>query len=702
MPWPAPDEYSEAVQNPATSLCDPDLIRGYPACNALGLPIVSTGAFASVYRFRTDKHDYAVRCFLRDLKDRQERYLRISEFIHNDSLPSTVDFQFIERGILVNGVWYPILKMEWVEGVLLNQYVEQYVSDRDKIAALAESFRQMVLSLRKEGVAHGDLQHGNILICGDEFRLVDYDGMFVPSLEGGHSNELGHPNYQHPKRCREHFGADLDNFASWIIYITLRCICEDPTLWKTLKGGDERLLFSRLDYLNPSKSIAIAHLLTHKNANLRSSGEMILELLDTPFDQIPALDEALAGRCKPVFSRLLKRFGLRAKATLQILIGPRTRPSGSQNGESEGNAPAWFQSPDWHTTQQAKATQFAAAVKWYENWADAGNSSSTGPADASQGTPGRPLPPLSATATGIVRHNPAATNQQAALNPPIPGSASLPANATGGLNSQAAGYAQSSSQGTPQSVPGQAQALPSPSLWAKLSLIERQRCAASFSTLGMLHLLKTHMSPFCDSLNHSDFETVTSIAAYKCFQGEADAHISCIVLCELIVDMKQRDFALLPAIQSSLELSFVHSSSLWKQSPVVPEWISRSYFRALDALVRHRSMIADADLYSYLRTWTQLPATSALAVEKHLLELFHHQHLSGEYRQEILKTIMLLIELHFDLRVNSASINRLTALVRDDLTRLTSDNRQSLHVKLIAQEALARLPLFEGEQTSII
>jgi len=49
---------------------------------------------------------------------------------------------------------------------------------------LAERFRTMVSRLKEAGIAHGDLQHGNILVIDDDYKLVDYDGIYVPSLNG--------------------------------------------------------------------------------------------------------------------------------------------------------------------------------------------------------------------------------------------------------------------------------------------------------------------------------------------------------------------------------------------------------------------------------------------------------------------------------------------------------------------------------------
>src|SRR5436305_8445438 len=116
------------------------------------------------------------------------------------------------------------------------------------MAYLAIRFAELVGELRAAGIAHGDLQHGNILVApGGDLRLTDYDGMYVPALSGLESNELGHRNYQHPGRRRSEFGPHLDDFSSWVIYASLTALSIDPVLWGRLDGGDECLLIRSRD-----------------------------------------------------------------------------------------------------------------------------------------------------------------------------------------------------------------------------------------------------------------------------------------------------------------------------------------------------------------------------------------------------------------------------------------------------------------------
>jgi hypothetical protein len=148
----------------------------------------------------------------------------------------------------------------------------------------------MMTSIRKNGIAHGDLQHGNILVTEEGIRLVDYDGMFVPGMEGMISNEIGHRNYQHPKRDPTHFGPWLDNFSAWVIYISLRVLATDPQLWQVGAAGDEAILFRQDDFNNPDNSPLIAALAAHPDPWVkRATDAVVLTLKATP-DQVPYLD----------------------------------------------------------------------------------------------------------------------------------------------------------------------------------------------------------------------------------------------------------------------------------------------------------------------------------------------------------------------------------------------------------------------------
>lgn len=260
MAWPSRQDYREALQACDVAFADPELKNASAVCDNLGMPRAFSGQNATVFQMRNGSRTWAVKCFAHEFADQQRRYAAVSAHLQKVRLPYTVAFQFLEHGVNVRGAWYPILKMEWVEGESLKRFIERSLRDPVALRQLAARFIEMVKGLQAVGIAHGDLQHGNLIVCGQGLRLVDYDGMFVPALAGDPSMELGHPNYQHPNRSAAHFSAALDNFSAWVIFLSLYGASVTPDLWDSTGRMEECLLFRRKDFEAPYASHVIQSL----------------------------------------------------------------------------------------------------------------------------------------------------------------------------------------------------------------------------------------------------------------------------------------------------------------------------------------------------------------------------------------------------------------------------------------------------------
>jgi len=282
--WPTSQEYNEAIQNAGMSFRDEELRHGTPEEDALGFPKPIAGNFASVYKVRTRGSIWAVRCFSRSLTDQQDRYTHISQHLTRARLPQAVGFTFLPEGLLVGGHWYPILKMEWVTGTTLATYVEQHLHLTNTLDALIDAFLQLVQDLRKREIAHGDLQHGNLLVADESgkpvIRVIDYDGMWVPALAGRDSIEVGHRNYQHPHRSAKHHDLTLDAFSAWVIYASLLALRQDPDVWRRVRASaaDDCLLFRKDDFLDPAGSQVFRVLASAKDPAVRSAAEALRSL----------------------------------------------------------------------------------------------------------------------------------------------------------------------------------------------------------------------------------------------------------------------------------------------------------------------------------------------------------------------------------------------------------------------------------------
>jgi len=152
---------------------------------------------------------------------------------------------------------------------------------------LADKWFEMSHSLRKVGIAHGDLSHGNVMVLDDEIKLIDYDGMFVPRLAGRKSNERGLEHYQHPGRTDNHFGRYLDNFSNWVMYTTLVGLGEDKELWKLVNIADKHLIFSKSDFEHPNRSKTFDILKSHEDKTLRTYATTVENVLQYDVEQIP-------------------------------------------------------------------------------------------------------------------------------------------------------------------------------------------------------------------------------------------------------------------------------------------------------------------------------------------------------------------------------------------------------------------------------
>ena len=190
--------------------------------------------------------------------DREQRYKAIDQHLDSVAVPAVASFEYDSTGILVGSNRYPTLVMEWIDGPTLDVYLDAVIQNRSVILNLADQWIKVVNSLRAAKIAHGDLQHGNIIVQNGLLRLVDLDGMFVPSMSQMISSELGHRHYQHPRRDEFFFNCDLDNFSALVIYLSLITLAERPDLWK--KFHDENLIFTRADFLSPSNSIVFSEI----------------------------------------------------------------------------------------------------------------------------------------------------------------------------------------------------------------------------------------------------------------------------------------------------------------------------------------------------------------------------------------------------------------------------------------------------------
>lgn len=257
MVYPSSEDFIIGVQNLDKMVFDPVLRGGKIKSTPTG-PTRYSGGFSLVFPIETDTGKYALRCWIANIGESEKRYKSISAHINKVQLPYFVDFQYILNGILAKGKRWPIIRMNWVEGTDLKSYIKSVLKAPDKLEELASSFRNMVATLHDNHIAHGDLQHRNIMVQkGGRLILIDYDSMYVPELTGFPDTIKGYPAYQHPARKQNtDLGTYLDYFSELVLFISIKALGEDPSLWTRhkIEKRDNELLFSEQDFLNPYSS----------------------------------------------------------------------------------------------------------------------------------------------------------------------------------------------------------------------------------------------------------------------------------------------------------------------------------------------------------------------------------------------------------------------------------------------------------------
>lgn len=290
--FPSGFDYQEAVQHPDHCFSDSDLRSASCERMAMGLPKMISGNFASVFPMTSASgHKYAIKCFTRRVSHQLQRYELISARLSARKPWWATDFQYIPAGIQVDAADFPILRMNWVNGVTLTHWISQHTDRPADITKLAHRFDEMIHDLSASGMAHGDLQAGNLLVTDEgRLHLVDYDGMYVPGLDGLPPDEVGHPDYQSPSRSQSDYGPAMDRFSAWLISLSLKMLAAAPELWDQLNPAqDEYLLLNRHDLVDLNSSPRLSELCLHQNTEVRRLAEIAQQILSLPLAVIPAL-----------------------------------------------------------------------------------------------------------------------------------------------------------------------------------------------------------------------------------------------------------------------------------------------------------------------------------------------------------------------------------------------------------------------------
>ena len=264
MQYPLISEYVRAIQDASSNL--DKLAHLVPVLDDHGEPYRSSGAFAVVFKMKDEQTGkcYALKCFTEEQEGRAEAYRQIADELENVKSSYITSVRYLEKEIFVDSSCeedeFPVLLMDWIDGETMEDYIAKNHKDKYSMIMLCSRFYNLAFWLRSQPFAHGDIKPDNIMICkGDKLTLIDYDGMFVPSMKGQKSPTIGTKDFSHPLRSIDDFDKTIDDFALATILLSLHAMGQNPSLFE-LYGSEGRLLFANNDYLSPYSSIAFKSL----------------------------------------------------------------------------------------------------------------------------------------------------------------------------------------------------------------------------------------------------------------------------------------------------------------------------------------------------------------------------------------------------------------------------------------------------------
>ena len=264
MQYPLISEYVKAIQDAGDNL--EQLAHLTPVLDDHGEPYRSSGAFAVVFKMQdksTGKY-YALKCFTEEQQGRAEAYRQIADELDLLDSPYITSVKYMEKELFVDSQCeedeFPVLLMDWVDGETMEAYIAANYRNQSAMLMLSYRFGKMAAWLRTQSFSHGDIKPDNIIVRPDgSLTLVDYDGMFVPSMKGSKSPTIGTKDFCHPLRTVDDFDETIDDFSLASIALSLKAISMNSSLLVTY-GASDRLLFSENDYRNPASSKVISAL----------------------------------------------------------------------------------------------------------------------------------------------------------------------------------------------------------------------------------------------------------------------------------------------------------------------------------------------------------------------------------------------------------------------------------------------------------
>ena len=204
-----------------------------------------------------------------------------------------------EAGVYTLNNWCEYLDIvaePWIDGETVDVIMESRDCD---YALISRAFDRMAIDALRDTRTHGDIQPRNLILTPQgDIHLIDYDAAWVPGLKFIDLEEIGAPNFGHPKRLGKYFDAYMDDYPIAILSVMFaalsydrekyeQCITHDFTVFNThqVYMGADKLLEDAVKLFERHRDtvhLKIASSLAGNDGRIAGLAEMLEERFKTP------------------------------------------------------------------------------------------------------------------------------------------------------------------------------------------------------------------------------------------------------------------------------------------------------------------------------------------------------------------------------------------------------------------------------------
>ena len=281
--YPTRTQYDEALGSPREAF-QSDILQTSKFQIIDENYVRSGGAFACLGKTTIEGNDWAIRLLLKEQSNLEVRYKEIRSRLLG-SCSFLVEVEYLPGEIKVEGSseYFPLIKMKWVKGALLGNWVQDLCRCEDSLGinALRLALTDLQTQMREREIAHGDISPENIQVLGTTHAprivLLDYDSMWMPWTPNLRC-DVGITNLQHPNRTNP-IGPFADQMAFLLIDIALEFLMVSPSSGIDPVSFDGKFLVSVKEF-----SSGDLELVQEIKKTCPESSSRLVSYIDGPYD----------------------------------------------------------------------------------------------------------------------------------------------------------------------------------------------------------------------------------------------------------------------------------------------------------------------------------------------------------------------------------------------------------------------------------